>query len=127
VLLWRVGSIHAAFDANKFPVLGVDYIKQQNIAGPIFCPDDWGGYLIYRLYPGNKVVVDDRHDLYGDEFLRAYLKTIRIEPGWDELLNAQKVRWALLPAASSLANLLEINPQWVIRRKDDTSVLFEKK
>jgi hypothetical protein len=127
VLLWRVGSIHASFDANKFPVHGVDYIAQQQIAGPIFCPDDWGGYLIYRLYPGNRVVVDDRHDLYGDEFLREYLRTIRVEPGWDELLESHKVRLALVPVGSSLSNLLEINPRWTVRRKDETSVLFEKK
>ncbi|HEX4487885.1 MAG TPA: hypothetical protein VH088_16535 [Terriglobales bacterium] len=127
ILFWRVGSIHAAFPDNKFPVQGVDYIAQQNITDPVFCPDDWGGYLIYRLYPKNKVIVDDRHDLYGDDFLRQYLKTIRVEPGWNELLAAQKVRWAILPAGSSLDNLLEINPQWAVRHKDVVAVLFEKK
>ncbi len=34
----------------------VDAIVQRNIREPIFAPDSWGGYLIYRLYPQNKVL-----------------------------------------------------------------------
>ena len=49
-------------------------IAQRDIREPIFCPDLWGGYLIYRLYPQTEVLVDDRHDLYGDQFFKDYLK-----------------------------------------------------
>ena len=48
---WHGRLIHAGFDAKRFPVQGVDYIAQHKIADSIFCPDSWGGYLIYRLYP----------------------------------------------------------------------------
>ena len=62
---------------------------------PIFAPDSWGGYLIYRLYPENRVFVDDRHDFYGVDFLRDYLKAIRLTPDWDKFLNEKHVNWAL--------------------------------
>ena len=123
---WQGRSIHASFDAGRFPVQGVDYIAQRHIAGPIFCPDFWGGYLIYRLYPQNKVIVDDRHDLYGDDFLKKYLKAIRVEPGWNELLEEQRVKWALIPAGSPLAAVLQISGDWSIRSKDDVGILFER-
>ena len=71
------------------------------------------------------MVVDDRHDLYGDEFLKKYLKTIRVEPGWNELLDEQHVRWALVPAGSSLASMLQLTGKWTVRSKDDVAILFE--
>jgi hypothetical protein len=119
--------MNAHFDSAKFPVQASDLIIQRGIREPIFAPDSWGGYLIYRLYPQNKVFVDDRHDLYGEKFLRDYLKAIRLTPDWDVFLNEQKVNWALLPAESSLANMLERTPQWNVVYRDKAAVLLERK
>ena len=107
----------AHFDAGHFPVQASEVIVQRGIREPIFAPDSWGGYLIYRLYPQNKVFVDDRHDLYGEEFLKEYLKAIRLTPDWNGFLEEKRVNWALLPAESSLANMLEKHPSgmWFIR------------
>ena len=122
---WSGRTPRVSFEAKRFPTRGTDYIVQHNVADPIFCPDYWGGYLVYRLYPHNKVVVDDRHDLYGDQFLKEYLKTIRVEPAWSDFLEARHVRWALLPADSSLANMLRQTSHWSIRYQDEVGVLFE--
>jgi hypothetical protein len=136
ILLWICANggvfgsrqiIHTGFDSKRFPVGATNYLGQQNIQAPIFTPDSWGGYLIYRLYPHNQVVVDDRHDLYGDQFLKQYLKTIRVEPGWSEFLEQRDNRWAVLPSESSLANLLEQLPQWKIAYRDETSTLFQRR
>ncbi len=119
--------MNAHFDAGNFPVEAAEVIVQRGIREPIFAPDSWGGYLIYRLYPQNKVFVDDRHDLYGEKFLKDYLKAIRLTPDWDVFLNEEKVNWALLPAESSLANMLEETTQWKIVYQDKTAVLLERK
>lgn len=119
--------MNAHFDAAHFPVQASDVIVQRGIREPVFAPDSWGGYLIYRLYPQNKVFIDDRHDLYGEEFLRKYLKAIRLTPEWDGFLNEKKVNWALLPAQSSLANMLEETSKWNLVYGDETAVLLERK
>lgn len=116
----------AHFDASRFPVQAVDAIVQRNIREPIFAPDSWGGYLIYRLYPQNKVFVDDRHDLYGEQFLKDYLKTLRLTPEWADFLNQRRVKWVLIPAESALANMLGLTQQWRVVYRDGTSVLFER-
>jgi hypothetical protein len=116
----------AHFDANRFPVRATEVLARRGIHEPIFAPDSWGGYLIYRLYPANKVFVDDRHDFYGEEFLKNYLKAIRLTPDWDSFLNARQVNWILLPARSSLANMLQLTPQWTMIYHDDTAELFER-
>jgi len=118
--------VNANFDAKRFPVQAVNQIGQRNIREAIFAPDLWGGYLIYRLYPQSKVFVDDRHDLYGEQFLKDYLKTIRLTPGWKGFLNDRNVRWVLLPAGSSLANMLELTSQWNVIYRDETAVLFSR-
>jgi len=117
----------ARFDARRFPVQAVDLIAQRGIDEPIFAPDSWGGYLIYRLYPQNRVFVDDRHDFYGEAFMREYLKTVRLTPDWDVFLKEEKVNWALLPAKSSLANMLEETSRWNLVYQDGTAVLLERK
>ncbi len=126
----KMGSyrwMDAHFDARRLPVQATEMIVQRGIREPIFAPDSWGGYLIYRLYPHNKVFVDDRHDLYGEEFLKDYLKAIRVTPDWDVFLKARKVNWALLPTGSSLANMLEETAQWNVVYRDGTAVLMERK
>jgi hypothetical protein len=114
------------FDAKRFPVQAVNAIAQGDNHAPIFAPDYWGGYLIYRLYPQTLVVVDDRHDLYGEQFLKDYLRVTRVAPGWDEVLDNKHVTRVLAPAESSLANILRETAGWQIRYEDKVAVLFER-
>jgi len=123
----RFGSaqiMDAQFPAKRFPVQSVNSITQHGIRDPVFCPDYWGGYVIYRLYPQNQVVVDDRHDLYGATFLKQYLKTEKGEPGWNELLDDKQVTVVLEPAGSPLANLLALTPGWKVAYEDNVGILF---
>jgi hypothetical protein len=126
----RIGSgqwMNARFDPGRLPVQAAQMIAQRGIRDPIFCPDSWGGYLIYRLYPENKVFVDDRHDLYGEEFLKDYLKAIRLAPEWDKFLNEKRVNWVLIPADSSLANMLQETSKWNLVYQDGTSELLQRR
>ena len=121
---WQVMDAH--FDAKRFPVEAVKVIAERGIHDPIFTLDSWGGYLIYQLYPQNQVFVDDRHDLYGSEFFKQYLTTIRAEPGWQTLLNEKQVNWVLLPKDSALASALRSTPAWQVSYEDGTAMLFHR-
>lgn len=117
----------AHFDANRFPVASVDYLKRENFSGPIFSPDSWGGYLIYRLYPQTKVVIDDRHDFYGEQFLKSYLKTIHVETGWEDFLLQYPAKILVVPTSSALANILMETPRWQAIYRDKVAVVFTPK
>jgi hypothetical protein len=126
----KIGSqqwMNARFDPGHLPVQATEVLVQRGVRDPIFSQDSWGGYLIYCLYPRNRVFVDDRHDLYGEEFLKEYLKSIRLAPEWEKFLSEKHVNWALLPAKSSLANMLEETSKWNLVYRDGTSVLLERK
>jgi hypothetical protein len=107
--------------------------KNQNkdghpVAAPVFSIDSWGGYLIYRMYPERKVVVDDRHDLYGSERIRQYLILTQVEPGWQNVLEKEQIRTALLPTDSTLANMLRALPRdWRVAYEDKVAVVFERR
>ena len=116
----------ARFDAKRFPAGAVDFLMQSGVRDPVFTPDRWGGYLIYRLYPRVWAVVDDRHDLYGAEFFRNYLKVIHAQPGWEQALAEMHPGWMLLPAKSVLADVVAQAPTWKLAYRDETSVLYRR-
>jgi hypothetical protein len=118
--------MHAQFDAKRFPVAAVNLIEQRGIREPIFSEDYWGGYLIYRLYPRNRVFVDDRHDFYGDAFLKRYLKILHVEPGWEAALKEMNPNWILLTRESTLTNILKEVPEWKVVYEDETATLFQR-
>jgi hypothetical protein len=125
--------IHVGFDSKKMPVAAVSFLQSENAeeppaTGPIFSTDAWGGYLIYVMYPDRKVVVDDRHDLYGSGRIRQYLILTRAEPGWQSVLDEWQIRTALLPADSTLANLLrEVPRDWRVAYEDKVAVVLERR
>ena len=125
----RLGArplMEAHFDAKRFPVAAVNYLEKQDVHGPLVSPDSWGGYLIYRLYPRVRVVVDDRHDFYGEEFLKSYLKMVRVEPGWDDFLQQHPAHCVLVPKDSALANILAETTGWKPIYGDDVTIAFAR-
>jgi hypothetical protein len=122
----RVGSnqlVKAQFDSNRMPGEAVSFLRDQRAEGSILSPDYWGGYLIYRLYPHNRVVIDDRHDLYGERFLRSYLTMMHVEPGWENFLRSHG-DWVLLPRRSALAAILGKTAEWQTVYSDDVAIVF---
>jgi hypothetical protein len=114
----------ARFDATRFPAAAVDYLQDSGLHDPVLSTDSWGGYLIFRLYPRTRVVVDDRHDFYGEPFFKSYLRMMRVEPEWDDFLHAYDVRCVLLPKGSPLVNLLRLTTAWKVVYSDNVAVLL---
>jgi hypothetical protein len=127
----HVGSsvlMDAHFDAKRMPVGAVDFLASHNWRGRVraLSTDSWGGYLIYRLYPSVSVVLDDRHDLYGEEFFKSYLKLIHVEPGWEDFLWQHPSEYLLVPRQSPLADRLSTRWEWKAVYADDVAIVFIK-
>jgi hypothetical protein len=123
----RAGSrqwMDAHFSPQRMPVEAVNYLENNRVEGPVLSPDFWGGYLIYRLYPKTLVVVDDRHDLYGEEFFRSYLKTMHVERGWEDFLDTYKAPCVLLPRDAALASILSRTAGWKTIYTDEVAIVF---
>jgi hypothetical protein len=108
------------------PIGALNYLEKNGISEPILTPDYWGGYVIYRLYPTTKVVIDDRHDLYGVQILASYLKMIHLQPGWDAFLRDSQTSCLVMPTDAAITAMLNQTPGWKSVYSDSVSTVFRK-
>ena len=73
----------------------------------------WGGYLIYKLYPGTLVGIDGRTDFFGDRIMSDYYAIFRAEPGWQETLAEYDPEVVLVSVGSPIAEQLRGDGMWV--------------
>ena len=66
-----------------------DFFKQHEIQGPIFNNYDIGGYLIFHLYPKERVFVDNRPESYAYSFFKdIYIPLQEDEKIWEQYSQA---------------------------------------
>jgi hypothetical protein len=114
------------FDEKIFPVRAADFIAHTGIHDHLFSSDAWGAYLIYRLYPGMKVYFDDRHDFYGEAFVKEYGEAMMASRRWREPLDRYQVQWVLMPVDAPLSSLLRESRDWHAAYADGVAILFAR-
>jgi hypothetical protein len=130
--LLRVGSVLAdqpRAEQRYYPVAAVDFILERNLSGPLLNRYDWGGYLIWKLYPRERVFIDGRSDLYGltgDRVVKQYFQSYLGSEGWREPLDAYKIRLALISPDAPLASLLNQEPEWKKVYEDEQAAIYSK-
>ncbi len=117
---------NTAIQAQRYPAGAVSYLRTHQPRGPMLNSYDWGGYLIWTLYPRERVYIDGRPDMYGDRFVDAFVRTWRAEPGWQSTLRGQGVRLALVEPSSGLGHALAGAPGWRVAFRDKVSVLYAR-
>lgn len=112
--------------AATVPLRAAEYLHDQRPAGPMFNSYNWGGFLIWALYPDYRVFVDGRTDLYDDAFLREYLKVVMARPGWEAVLERYGVNLIVIERDSVLATVLESGGTggWRLAYSDDRAAVF---
>lgn len=121
-------ALHAEFDRNRFPADAASFLAGQQTDQSIrlYSSWQWGGYLIYRLWPSLKVFDDGRTDFYGPEFVEEGLQVWDACQEWAGIFARYRVNAALLPVDSALATVLHERRDWKLVYKDRVAVLFKK-
>ncbi|MGE0885037.1 MAG: hypothetical protein AB7P14_15945 [Blastocatellales bacterium] len=114
------------FNDRRFPAAAVDFVLQNQqisqLSGKMFSPDQYGGYLIYRLYPRFKVFVDGRSDFYRQGTVLDEMDQIAlVKSGWDQLLDKRSVDWMLLKRGEPLAQVALYSGKWASVYEDSNS------
>jgi len=131
VFLAHPGSrkvLRAEFDSSRFPVDAAGFLSQQHLVSPLrlYSSWQWGGYLIYRLWPSLTVFDDGRTDFYGPAFVNEGLRVWDTHPDWSGILDRYQVNAALLPVDSPLASIMRERRDWKPVYQDRGAVLFAK-
>ncbi len=73
------------FFPSKFPMGAVDWISKHKGHGNLFNQFEWGGYVLFRLWPDERVFIDGQTDFYGESLTRDYEAMINPDQGWESL------------------------------------------
>ena len=106
------------------PVGAVEWIRQHRPVGEMFNPYNWGGYLIWALWPDYRVFVDGRTDLYGDALLRQYLEVQLGRPGFQNVLAEYGVNLVLTYPDDGLSQQLACSGEWREVYRDGVAVIW---
>jgi len=123
---------------SKYPQGAVKFLKETKMPGNMFNPLDWGGYLMWYLYPDYKVFIDGR-GLREDVVVQAskIMATVKNDiggiPEWKAYIDHYNVSiivtysvehftGRLIPLISAIFN----DPQWNLIFADNISIIFAK-
>lgn len=95
---------------RPMPERAVRWIASSGVEGAGFNAYRFGGFLMFRLYPSERVFMDGRNDLY-EEFRDGVYNPIRMTaPGWEgmwqDAVIDYDVRWVLLDRDDPLVDAL---------------------
>ena len=111
------------YDPEAYPAGAIGMLKNDRSAR-IFTIDDWGDYLIFCLYPANRVFVDGRSDFYGDDFEQKYIDVMNVKYDWQQTLAHFGINTILLPPSAPLAGALKESSRWRVTYDDGVALIF---
>jgi len=92
----------------------------------ILTSDQWADYLIFKLYPRQRVFFDGRSDFFGPVLGGDYRSLMSADRGWRELMSLYGFELALLPHDWPLSTVLEREPGWRLVYADRAGVLLAR-
>lgn len=90
----------------------------------ILTSDQWGDYLIFRLYPRQRVFFDGRSDFYGEALGADYQALLGATARARDVLDRYRFDAALLPNDWPLERVLERDTAWQRVYQDRVAALF---
>lgn len=107
-------------DAEKFPT---ESFLEEMAGKSVFHDDVVGGFLIYSQWPETLVYIDDRAELYGEEYFQEFVRARQGQ--YEELFEELRVTVALTREDWGLTDRLD-RAGWVRVVEENSMVLFER-
>jgi len=83
---------------NLFPEGAVVFLERHRLDGRVFNSYEFGGYLIWRRWPANQIIIDGRYDsiLFDQALLEAHMKTEESPAALNRITEAYEVEVMVL-------------------------------
>jgi hypothetical protein len=117
------GKLKAEYDPKRYPAEALSILRD-NPNSRIFADDEWGDYLVYNLYPRQKVFIDGRDDFYGQDFEQKYLDLMTMKYDWERYLGQYKIDTIVLSPKAGLATVIKESRNWRVVHDDTVAVVF---
>lgn len=114
----------------RIPVGAMEYIEREKITDRIFHHQDFGDYMIWRLWPQQYTFVDGRVHLFSYQVVRDYLDALS-GSHWEEIMTNYNISYIFLPKPSRdemlpLLEAIQQSESWKSIYEDDKSVIFQR-
>jgi hypothetical protein len=113
--------------AKTFPIQMISAHEQRILGARLFTSDQWGDYILYKLWPRQKVFVDGRSDFYGENIGGEYLSLMGADYKWPGIAKKYGFQLMLLPVKWPLVSVLKLSADWRVLADDGTAILFENR
>ena len=91
----------------------------------MFTTDQWADYLIYRLYPKQRVFFDGRSDFYGNDFIKVNQRLFAAEHDWKALLQRFQIELVVLKPESLSPLVLKLTSGSKVLFDDGKVIVFD--
>ena len=110
------------------PLQAAEYLRDHDPPGLMFNSYNWGGYLIWTLYPDKPVFIDGRTDLYAlnGSALQDYSQIHWVRPGWEEILERYDTGYVITEHTGLLDTMLAERPAWMVTHRDELAVIYQR-
>lgn len=116
-----LGNINR-FEPSVFPVDAVQWLENNPQKGRMFNAFDWGGYILFHLWPEHKVFIESQTDVTGD-VTKQYETVLTLQDGWESVFKRYDIRWVILPPDWPLTAALSAQG-WDPIYQDQTAVIL---
>ena len=109
------------------PVEATDSLQAVGRPVRVFNYYDYGGYLVWRLFPdGGRVYIDGRVEVYGAKGFSRYLQVSYMTPAWRDVIAQAHPDAIILPNAHPLTSILRQDSAWQVLRQDQVATVFTR-
>ena len=110
----------------KYSRGAIEYLRKHPPARRIFNEINYGGLLIHEL-PSVPVFIDDRFDVYGEDFVEQYVACVR-DPGVHaaELLDRWQIDMVLIGTDAPLGDCLANRSEWTRVYRDRIAAVYAR-
>ena len=120
-------ATEAAAISAALPVQATDALARLGRPLKVFNYYDYGGYLVWRLFPnGTRVYIDGRVEVYGPEVFSRYLRVSYLASGWQDVLAQSHPDAIVLPSAHPLVGILQQDSDWTLLSQDGVATVFTR-
>ncbi len=116
-------------EQGNYPQEALNWLKENPQKGNVLNDYGWGGYLIWKA-PEIKTFIDGRMAHWKEEdkhILMNYMKTIKLDSEWEEILKRYNVKWTLIRKECPLAQVLKLSQDWQEIYQNDLVTIYRIK
>ncbi|CAG0936229.1 hypothetical protein TFLX_05095 [Thermoflexales bacterium] len=127
VLAPIVPAAQAQAEAQILPAKATDWIVANQPAGQLFNSYNWGGYLLWRLWPEYPVYADGRTDVYPNAFLQEYLQIVTGQQDAPALFDERGIRTVIIEQEAPLVIQLVKSGLWQEAYRDEKAAVLTRR